>query len=312
MPGFRSVSPSDEMEALQTDVMRFMAILGLCLMAIFALVQSLPIIPPDTSALRESKKNLKSDITTLQVQAKNLKAEITGMQNQLEVHYQSAMTVNISVQKQRAKLTAQRRELEQLQQTRSLAVDKLENIAAQNQQLKALQTQLKEDKTKLHRLREKNEQAHQKLSKTKTRIKENTRIQPLKSDQNTLLEPSNPKQKGFTLRFTSEDALDHLIRNQTVSLYAFVDQHVWQLHRVGSTLQFRKGQKPPSYYQMSQTTVPLPYRQKLTTQLTVHRDHQVMWGVSLPKSITTQIQKRIKGRTGGDLTISANGRLEIH
>jgi len=31
---------------LQTDVMRFMAILSLCLMAIFALVQSLPITPP--------------------------------------------------------------------------------------------------------------------------------------------------------------------------------------------------------------------------------------------------------------------------
>ena len=33
---------SDEVEALQTDVMRFMAILGFCLMVIFALVQSIP------------------------------------------------------------------------------------------------------------------------------------------------------------------------------------------------------------------------------------------------------------------------------
>jgi len=34
------------MEDLQTDVMRFMAILGFCLVAIFALVQSLPFPPP--------------------------------------------------------------------------------------------------------------------------------------------------------------------------------------------------------------------------------------------------------------------------
>jgi len=33
---------------LQTDIMRFMAILALCLMAIFALVQSLPAMPPQT------------------------------------------------------------------------------------------------------------------------------------------------------------------------------------------------------------------------------------------------------------------------
>jgi len=31
---------------LQTDVMRFMAILSLCLVAIFALVQSMPVAPP--------------------------------------------------------------------------------------------------------------------------------------------------------------------------------------------------------------------------------------------------------------------------
>ena len=30
---------------LQTDIMRFMAILALCLVAIFALVQSIPLVP---------------------------------------------------------------------------------------------------------------------------------------------------------------------------------------------------------------------------------------------------------------------------
>ena len=30
-------------DALQTDVMRFMSIIGLCLMAVFALVQSIPV-----------------------------------------------------------------------------------------------------------------------------------------------------------------------------------------------------------------------------------------------------------------------------
>jgi len=46
LPRGRAGGP-DEAEMLQTDVMRFIAILGLCLMAVFALVQSLPATPPD-------------------------------------------------------------------------------------------------------------------------------------------------------------------------------------------------------------------------------------------------------------------------
>jgi hypothetical protein len=44
-PGFQhlhGISSSNEIDELQTDVMRFMAILGLCLMMIFALVQTMP------------------------------------------------------------------------------------------------------------------------------------------------------------------------------------------------------------------------------------------------------------------------------
>jgi len=44
---------------LQTDVMRFMAILSLCLMAIFALVQSIPLAPSaeESSAIRQASES---------------------------------------------------------------------------------------------------------------------------------------------------------------------------------------------------------------------------------------------------------------
>ncbi len=42
---------------LQTDIMRFMAILALCLVAIFALVQSIPLAPPEPSAAPERAQN---------------------------------------------------------------------------------------------------------------------------------------------------------------------------------------------------------------------------------------------------------------
>lgn len=51
LPWGREMQPfrhreSGGMEELQTDVMRFMAILAFCLVAIFALVQSIPLLPP--------------------------------------------------------------------------------------------------------------------------------------------------------------------------------------------------------------------------------------------------------------------------
>ena len=45
---------ADTSETLQSDVMRFMAILGLCLVAIFALVKSLPTSPVETVPNRQS------------------------------------------------------------------------------------------------------------------------------------------------------------------------------------------------------------------------------------------------------------------
>ena len=42
-----SGAAGSDTDALQTDVMRFMAIIGLCLMAVFALVQSIPLQGPD-------------------------------------------------------------------------------------------------------------------------------------------------------------------------------------------------------------------------------------------------------------------------
>ena len=46
---------------LQTDVMRFMAILALCLVAIFALVQSIPLVPAPTPVDQHSEPQLRGD-----------------------------------------------------------------------------------------------------------------------------------------------------------------------------------------------------------------------------------------------------------
>ena len=56
----------DDAEMLQTDVMRFFAILSLCLMAIFALVKTLPMAPPDTRPAMAEPADQKAEVKQLQ------------------------------------------------------------------------------------------------------------------------------------------------------------------------------------------------------------------------------------------------------
>ena len=68
-PTTSGTSGSDT-DALQTDVMRFMSILGLCLMAVFALVQSIPV--QETSRLRQepAQQTLQRNIELQQARAR--------------------------------------------------------------------------------------------------------------------------------------------------------------------------------------------------------------------------------------------------
>ena len=81
-------STGSDIDALQTDVMRFMSILGLCLMAVFALVQSIPL--QETSAIRPEPEveKLHEDIAVQQERARLLQAEL----NHLSAQIQSAQT----------------------------------------------------------------------------------------------------------------------------------------------------------------------------------------------------------------------------
>ena len=68
-----SPPPSNDVEMLQTDVMRFFAILCLCLMAIFALVKTLPMSPPVASPTIAAPPDSSPEAPELQ--KKNCRAE---------------------------------------------------------------------------------------------------------------------------------------------------------------------------------------------------------------------------------------------
>ena len=70
----------DDAEMLQTDVMRFFAILCLCLMAIFALVKTLPMAPPETGPAIMEPADQKTDAKLLQKKIAALKERLDELQ----------------------------------------------------------------------------------------------------------------------------------------------------------------------------------------------------------------------------------------
>ena len=61
---------------LQTDIMRFMAILSMCLLAIFALVQSIPLTPVETSEAVEPAEAVVAETTPVVVQPAEAPPEV--------------------------------------------------------------------------------------------------------------------------------------------------------------------------------------------------------------------------------------------
>ncbi|RLB96936.1 MAG: hypothetical protein DRH90_24110, partial [Deltaproteobacteria bacterium] len=79
----RSTTLSNDVEMLQSDVMRFFAILCLCLMAIFALVKALPMSPPADRPTIVEPPNLKAEVASLQKEIAVLKDKLAKTQSQL-------------------------------------------------------------------------------------------------------------------------------------------------------------------------------------------------------------------------------------
>ncbi len=75
---------SNEVEVLQTDVMRFFAILCLCLMAIFALVKTLPMAPSTGPPTMVEPTDLKADVEALQKHIAMLKERLGQLRTQVQ------------------------------------------------------------------------------------------------------------------------------------------------------------------------------------------------------------------------------------
>ena len=110
---------------------------------------------------------------------------------------------------------------------------------------------------------------------------------------------------GFTLEFASVKALQFLLQDGQVQLYASVDGQFWSTDPWGN---FVKAGAPASYYLMQSDTVPRRLRDSLPHAAIAGA---TVWGVTLSVGTVKQIQQLTASREGGNLVIGQDGSVNL-
>ncbi len=298
------------MEELQTDVMRFMAILGLCLMAIFALVHSLPSAPAVAPPRLESVGGLKAELEALSRRVRDLRHE--------------AETLQLEAVTARAASQRAQRELNEVHAA----------LAAQQERLAALEHELDQHRRSPAALRPPLEREQREAEHNASRLRSLAPAAPVAAKRNpsgaihqtqegagpgkpdTLSKTSepapdqvSPAPRGLVLRFASNEALRALARANRVRFYALVGRQAWRLAAAGGAPRFEPAAAPSSFHEMAPYTVPQDLAGALRASVAVFRPEQVTWAVILPVDTEAAIRRLLRKATAGELVIAADGSV---
>jgi hypothetical protein len=297
-------------DALQTDVMRFMAIIGLCLMAVFALVQGIPVQEPGKPAQAVQAARVRQEIQAQQQQLRELQAQLRVLQAEKD-HAQQALTdskeqlVQLTGQTQQSHVLLDRLETrlenldQRLEQARQL-------LAGVEQDAEQKEHNLAELRGRLLKTQQQLDQNHDEIAAVKRQLRQKTDPPVIKKQAPAApSEPiarSVPEKQGFTLRFASDAALDRLVTAGDVSLYGMVDQQAWRLSMDAGQTVVTQVPFPGWFHEMSAVTVPAHYIHSLGQSGAV-------WGVQLPAVTKTAIASLTRGQQGGVLVIRSSGQV---
>jgi len=225
---------------LQTDVMRFMAILSLCLVAIFALVQSIPLAP--TPPVPEQA-------------VPDSQAETKAAEPPPDL--------------------VQEREIVLLRPAPAQPVSRSENVVLQ---------------------RPKPVLAHSTMTEVITAAAEPPATE------------AAPAEDGFSLRFETDAALTRLVARNLVGLYAITPESSSRMDITGGDISFWSASLPAQYHEMDESTVP---DDVLAAFRKSNQSSDVKWGVTLPASMSRELNAYLISESGGALVILANGNLDL-
>jgi len=260
---------------LQTDIMRFMAILALCLVAIFALVQSIPLAPEipievvAETAQAEPVIEAQDPVTAPTVEAaKPIVEKLTEIVDTTPPSHMQAVAKP------------------QVTLARPKWVPKFQPQTPQKPppMPEARATETPEPAPSMEKA------SLPSVVQTKT--------------------PSEPQdEKGFTLRFESDLVLTRLVAAGHVGFYAIDAGRAQRMAVSESRISFWEASTPNSFHEMEATTVPRPVIEALSR--TGADARSVDWGVTLPGKLRNQLSTLMREHSSGALVIGADGNLNL-
>lgn len=355
----RAAGTGSDTDALQTDVMRFMSILGLCLMAVFALVQSLPSHDAESVHEDPERSRLHEKIAVQQQHAQALKAELQRLLSQVEqvdaqkaekeralsdAKLQLSEVVDRTTQArtEQLRISSELRHLQQrlargrhtlaslqqaaddktqslrkLRQRLSIETRKLDEIRKKARKIEVLRAEEERRQTTQAQQRKLEEaqrrQAAFRRAEEQRKHESRTKSRQARPTPSPIIEEQKPKptEKGFTLRFASDEALQKQIASGRVSLFAMAEKQAWRLSLHKGRPVITDAAFPSWFHEMAASTVPHAFVEQLQISLPPKTHGSVVWGVQLPPTTKKNIASLTHGRDGGDLVIASNGRVSL-
>jgi len=309
----------DDDRALETDIMRFMAILGFCLMAVFALIQSIPVSQQTGGVGLQTQPMLEQQLTQLHEQVRGLLTQVVGLQSEVEAleeanNQQKAQ--NQVLVEQLARSEAQL--LEQLVAAQEL----VSSVESEQQTLASLQSQVLRLQRQAYReqLRlESTQRALEQLQKTITPQSVPVEASKASVPEPVVTEVPKPQPRvpqpvaapiksqppSLTMRFASTAAIERLIAGQRTVLYGISGQRAWRSTAQG---EFVATAKPSRPYELTESPGQrLMQRFRIGSGLLSATN--VQWWVSLDDGIVRQIAAHLDVHRNGQLVIQADGRV---
>jgi hypothetical protein len=272
---------------LQTDVMRFMAMLALCLVAIFALVQSLPLTPVDTVA--------NADVELISVPP-------------APVAVTPPPTATVEVVD------------DALRVRRSVAAEAASPVEAPAAAEKAMAG---DKPTALEKTVTVEPVPHSSPSAAmdKSIARASPASAPMVTEAQAAAVPARPtgsaalrtppEQVGFTLRFQSDEALLKLVSEERVHLYALDSTASLVLRKRPTALVFEPATPPRQLHEMELSSVPDSVRVRYARASGRSAASDNTFGVVLPPSMLREINGLVSGRRGGELRIAGDGSVSL-
>jgi len=311
--------PGSDTDALQTDVMRFMSILGLCLMALFALVQSIPLQDTQRTRLEPEAEKPHQDDAIRQQRARLLQADLDRLAAQLQETTESNSRARRALTSTQQELTLLAGQTDQARSDRdhlSAELDILRRQLAQGRdELAGIQRAAGQKAQSLRELR-------QRLGETQTHLDDvperpaAPRVTQSPSRASPVTGKTTPpvreaEKQGFTLRFASVEVLERLVAAGTISLYAMAGKQTWRLSLPAGRPVFVTETFPAWFHEMAPATVPAGYVQSLGDSLGEPAQSPLVWGVQLPAATRQGIASLTRDHRGGNLVIGPDGRVTL-